>query len=311
MLGLNTNVWLAFAAVYAVLAVCTVVLYFVRTRRPERDLTELWQRTRSWWFMVTAIVVAILLGAPGVIALFAFVSFLALREYLSIVPSRKEDRLVVLLSYFVIPANYALIATDHYGIFLIFVPIYVFVFFPFVMVCIGQVKRFLAFMGTLHWGHMTAVYNISYVAFLMMLPAGRNPDGAGPGLVVFLLGLTSLNDVAQYAWGKLIGGPKIVPSVSPNKTWAGFLGGWATTVAASVLVAPFLTPFTLSTSLLVGAVIGLAGFAGDVTISAVKRDLEFKDTSDLIPGHGGILDRVDSLTFTAPLYFHLLYFFHF
>ena len=311
MLGLTINVWLAFLAVYFLLGLGVIALFGLRARHPGRLYTELSQRIQSWWVMVTVLVAAIVAGAPGVIALFAFVSFLALREYLSIVPSRREDRLVVLLSYFIIPANYALIAANRYGIFLVFVPIYVFVFFPFVLVCIGQVKRFLSFMGALHWGHMTAVYNISHVAVLMMLPESRNPKGGDAGLVVFLLALTALNDVAQYIWGKLIGGPKIVPSVSPNKTLAGFLGGVATTVLVSWLVAPYLTPLSFWTSLLMGAVVAVAGFAGDVTISAVKRDLGLKDTSNLIPGHGGILDRVDSLTFTAPLFFHILYFFHY
>ena len=310
MLGLQTNVWLAFAVIYALLALSAVILARLRQRHPDRDYGELALRLRSWAVMITVLVVAIALGAVGVIVLFAFISFLALREYLSIVPSRREDRAVILLSYLVIPMNYGLIAFDRYGIFLIFVPVYVFLFFPFVMVCIGQVKRFLSFMGTLHWGQVIAVYNLSYVAMLSMWTDAINPVAGTAGLIVFLLLLTELNDVAQYVWGKLIGGPKIVPSVSPNKTWAGFLGGVATTIVVSVLVAPLLTPLTLATSLLIGAVVAVAGFAGDVTISAVKRDLDLKDTSTLIPGHGGILDRVDSLAFTAPLFFHIVYFFH-
>ncbi len=309
MLGFHDNVLWAFGAIYGVLLIGTVAAYVMSARAADAGPTELVQRIRSWWVMITLVVVALALGPTGVILLFAFISYIALREYLSIIPSRKEDRLVIFLAYFVIPANTLLIWFDHYGIFVIFVPIYVFLLFPFVMALIGQVKHFLTFMGTLHWGLMTSVYNISYVAYLMMLPPEGNPNGGGAALVVFVLAVTQFNDVAQYVWGKLIGAPKIIPKVSPNKTWAGFLGGLATTTAVAFVVAPLLTPFNWWQSLLVGGVIGLAGFAGDVTISAVKRDLEIKDTSSLIPGHGGILDRIDSLTFTAPLFFHILYFY--
>ncbi len=311
MFQISTNVMMALAAVYAILILGTLIVFSLRWARSSQDYTDLSHNIRSWWVMITVLAVAIVIGAPGVILLFSLISFLALREYLSIVPSRIEDRSVILLSYFVIPLNYGLIAFGRYGIFLIFVPIYVFVFFPFVMVCIGQVKRFLSFMGSLHWGQMTAVYNISYVAYLMMLPWDGNPNGGGPALVVFLLTLTEFNDVSQYLWGKLIGGPKVVPSVSPNKTWAGLVGGVVSSTIVAIPMALWLTPFVPWQAALVGAVIGIAGFAGDVTMSAIKRDLNLKDTSTLIPGHGGILDRIDSLTFTAPLFFHLLYFFHY
>src|SRR5262249_26124885 len=117
------------------------------------------------------------------------------------------------------------------------------------------------------------------------------------------------NDVLQYVTGKLFGRRKIMPTVSPNKTWEGFLGGWILTAALIVLVAPYLTPLTGAGLWITAVALPLAGFAGDVTISAVKRDIGVKDTSRFIPGHGGVLDRADSLVFTAPLYFHLLAFF--
>lgn len=123
--------------------------------------------------------------------------------------------------------------------------------------------------------------------------------------------LTQLNDVAQYLWGKSLGRHKIVPKVSPNKTWAGFLGGVATTTLLAWLIAPWLTPLTEMESVLAGLLIGVCGFVGDVVISALKRDIGVKDSGSLLPGHGGILDRLDSLTYTAPLFFHFIRYLHY
>lgn len=109
----------------------------------------------------------------------------------------------------------------------------------------------------------------------------------------------------------MLGKKKIIPKVSPNKTWAGFIGGVLTTTVLAVILAPLITPFSLFASIIAGLYIGLTGFIGDVNISALKRDLNIKDTSAIIPGHGGILDRVDSLTYTAPLFFHFTRYFYF
>lgn len=296
-------------AIYGALAIGTAVAGVARARKGDAA-KDLWQRCISWWWMITAASAALLIGPAGVLVFFSFVSYLALQEFLSIIPSRKEDRLIILLAYLVIPANALLIWMNLYGIFLIFIPVYAFVLFPFLLVMAGQVKRFLNFTGALHWGMVLTVYNIGYVPYLMELRGSVMPAG-GVGLVLALLLLTELNDVAQFVSGKLIGGPKIVPNVSPKKTWAGFIGGVVTTTAVSAFLTPLLTPFDATISVLVGFVIAVAGFAGDVTMSAIKRDLGLKDTSALIPGHGGILDRIDSLTFTAPLYFHILIYFCF
>jgi phosphatidate cytidylyltransferase len=158
---------------------------------------------------------------------------------------------------------------------------------------------------------MATVFSLSHLAFLLALPEGGNPAGGGAGLVLFLVFLTEFNDVAQYVWGKLFGRHKIVPKVSPNKTWEGFLGGVATSAVCAWLLAPLLTPLSLEHSLAVGFIIPLAGFVGDVVVSAVKRDIGVKDSGSLLPGHGGILDRIDSLTYTAPLFFHFIRYFYY
>ncbi|WP_229598652.1 phosphatidate cytidylyltransferase, partial [Vibrio cholerae] len=177
-------------------------------------------------------------------------------------------------------------------------------------VLIGDTKGFIRSAGIIHWAMMLTVFCISHMAYLLVLPS-LNPDAGSLGMLLFLLVMTQFNDVAQYVWGKSFGKHKIVPKVSPNKTWQGFIGGTLTVVTVSYFAAPYLTPLTAAQGLVGGVIIALSGFIGDLVISSVKRDLRIKDTSQFIPGHGGILDRVDSLMFTAPLFFHYLYYLYY
>ena len=297
--------------VYALLVVASLVQWAMQRRRPERDLGELRSRIRSWWVMVTLFTAAMLLSPTASVVFFAFVSFLAFKEYLSIIPTRRADRRVLFWAYLTIPVQYAWVGAGQYGLFIVFIPVYAFLLLPIPMVIIGETREFLRAAGTLHWGLMATVFSISHVAYLLVLPGGNaSAVAGGAGLVLYLLALTELNDVAQYVWGKSFGRHRIIPKVSPNKTWEGFVGGVATTVLLAVLLAPLLTPFTWPMAMAAGLIIGLGGFVGDVTISAVKRDLGVKDSGSVLPGHGGILDRVDSLTYTAPLFLHFTRYFY-
>ena len=147
------------------------------------------------------------------------------------------------------------------------------------------------------------------MAFLLVLPDDGKQTGAL--LVLFLVGLTEFNDIAQYLWGKSIGRIKVTPRVSPNKTLAGLVGGVATTTLMAALLGPLITPLSIPLSLLAGLIIGISGFCGDVVMSAIKRDIGVKDSGTLLPGHGGILDRLDSLIFTAPVFFHFIRYFYY
>ena len=139
---------------------------------------------------------------------------------------------MLLWAYLAIPVQYLWVGQEWYGMFIIFIPVYVFLFLPMVMVVIGETKDFLRAAGTLHWGMMTTVFSLSHLAFLLVLPEKGNPVGGGAGLLLYLVFLTQFNDVLQFVWGKTIGRHKIIPKVSPNKTWEGFLGGVCTTDAA-------------------------------------------------------------------------------
>ncbi len=157
---------------------------------------------------------------------------------------------------------------------------------------------------------MSTVYSIGYLAVYLVLPVSQNPSGGGVGLLLSILFLTVFNDFSQYLFGKLFGRHKIIPKVSPNKTWKGFWGGVVTTSVLAVIIAPHLTPLTFYEALFAGVFISLLGFTGDVTMSAIKRDIGVKDSGTLLPGHGGILDRLDSLIFTAPVFFHYVVYLH-
>lgn len=297
------------AAVFALLLAASVVNVLLVTLRPEKDWRELTLRIRTWWVIVVLFSLAILSPAWLALTFFGLVSFMALKEFLTLAPSRQADRMPLLWMFIAIPVNYGFIGSGWYGMFVVFIPVYVFLFLPARMVIAGDTLGFLRTASQLHWSLMTTVFAFSHVAFLLVLPADGKQTGAL--LVLFLVGLTEFNDVAQYIWGKSFGRIKVTPTVSPNKTLAGLLGGVATTALVALLLGPLLTPMSGAMALLSGVIIGVTGFCGDVVMSAIKRDCGVKDSGTLLPGHGGILDRLDSLIFTAPVFFHFIRYFYF
>jgi phosphatidate cytidylyltransferase len=271
--------------------------------------TDLKPRMQSWSLIVGVLAAALLAGAGVFILLFALVSFVALKEFLTLAPTRKEDRIVLLLAYLAVPVTYLSVWADEYILFLVLVPVYLFTLMAFAMALGGRTEKYLATAGIVYWGVVVCVTNLGYVPLLMQVPLAEAGPAGPAGLVLFVLLVTQLNDVAQYAWGKSFGRRKILPTVSPNKTWEGAIGGGATTAVAILVLGPLVTPLHGVGLWLLAVGLPIAGFAGDVTMSAIKRDLGVKDTGTLLPGHGGALDRLDSLTFTAPLFFHILAFF--
>ncbi len=302
---------IASAIIMALLVVASVIIGVLRRTKPGKTSEELHLRVQSWWVIVLLFLGAILVNGVTALLLFAFMSFLALKEYFALIPTRRADRRVLFWAYLAIPLQYWWAYCGWYGMFIIFIPVYMFLIIPMRMVSLEDTDGFLRAAGSIQWGLMITVFCLSHAAWLFVLPAAGNPAGGSAGLVLFLVGLTELNDIFQYLWGKSLGRAKILPKVSPNKTWVGFLGGLGTTIVLAVLIAPYLTPLTTGSAIVSGIIIGLGGFLGDVTVSALKRDLGIKDSGRLLPGHGGILDRVDSLMFTAPLFLHYIRYYYF
>jgi len=301
------NALFAIAGTFVLLVTATTVRHVLIWSSPSKDYTELKQRIQSWWWMISILVLCLFFGKKTSIFIFAFISFLALKEFLSIVPLRITDRRAIFWIYLALPLQYYWAYSGWYGMFIIFIPIYVFLLIPARLMLIGNTDGFIKSAGVLHWAIMLTVYSLSHIAYIFVLPE-KSPLSGNTGIVLFLLFTTQFNDVCQYLWGKMLGQHKIVPQVSPNKTWEGFIGGVVSIVIISGFLAPYLTPLSWIQGLGAGAIISVSGFIGDTVLSSVKRDLHIKDTGRLIPGHGGMLDRIDSLTYTAPLFFHYLYY---
>lgn len=305
-INLHKNLLIAIYGIFSLLIIASLVSILLSRFNPKQDFTELRQRIKTWWIMVGLFIFTLVLNKNLSLIFFAFVSFLALKEYFSLIPTRRSDRRVLFWAYLAIPVQYYWIGISWYGMFIIFIPVYVFLFLPFRMFLSGETDGFLRSSGTLHWGLMITVFCLSHAAYLLALNPAGNPNGGGAALLLYLIFLTEMNDISQYVWGKLFGKTKAIPKISPNKTLEGFIGGLFTTTLLAVALAKLLTPLNLIHSIMAGLLIAMSGFIGDIVISALKRDLGVKDSSSALPGHGGILDRVDSLIYTAPLFFHYI-----
>jgi phosphatidate cytidylyltransferase len=266
-------------------------------------------RIRAWWVMALIFLVAVATGTAVSILLFTLISFLALREFVTIVPTRLADHRALFWSFFVVtPLQYYLIWIGWYGMFSILIPVYVSIFLAIRTTLAGDTERFLERTATNYWGLMICVYFVSHVPALLTL---RIPGYAHQNakLMMFLVIVVQMSDVLQYVWGKSIGKRRIAPSISPNKTWEGLVGGilCATGIGAALWWA---TPFSPGAAALMAFVLAIMGFAGGLIMSAIKRDRGVKDFGALIEGHGGVLDRIDSLCFAAPVFFHLTRYFY-
>jgi phosphatidate cytidylyltransferase len=305
----QSHTFLLAAGVIGVLALASavgrVLKMTVASGGPHAAIDNLNARVKAWWLMVVVIGLALLAGKTGVIVLFAFASFVALREYTSIAPTRRGDHWALLLCFFVaIPFQYLLIWIEWYGLYSIFIPVYCFLVLPVLSVMRGEVRAFMQRAATLQWGLMICVYCISHVPALLTLDI-PGYEGRNAFLLVFLILIVQSSDVLQYVWGKLFGKTKIAPEVSPSKTVAGFVGGVAcTTVLGAALW--WITPFTLPQAALISFALALMGFLGGLVMSAIKRDRGVKDWGTMIEGHGGMLDRLDSVCFSAPVFFHIV-----
>jgi phosphatidate cytidylyltransferase len=302
---MNETFFMVLGGIVALLTLASLIGYGLERRaaRPESVATvrNLNARIRSWWVMVVVVGGAVALGPTVTIVLFALLSFMALREFWTLTPSRRGDHYALFLSFFVVlPLQYVLLGVDWYGMFAIFIPVYAFLILSAVTTLTGDTNEFLARSAKVQWGLMLTVYSISHAPALLLLDTGV-PSAL---LIVYLIIVVQLSDVFQYVWGKLIGKHRFSPNISPSKTVEGLVGGGLSAIVVGTLLYR-LTPFSPLQAAGVSAMIVTAGFFGGFVLSAIKRDLKAKDWGYIIEGHGGVLDRMDSLTFAAPLFFHV------
>jgi phosphatidate cytidylyltransferase len=276
-----------------------------RTDVSRATVANLNARTRAWWIMVLVFGGALAGGRIGTVMFFGLLSFLGLREFITLTPTRAGDHRSLFWAFFVItPAQYFFVGTEWYGMFTIFIPVYAFLFLPVRSALAGDCGQFLERAAKTQWGLMICVYCLSYAPALLSLRI-HGYEQQNVKLVIFLVAVVQMSDVLQYVWGKTLGRHKVAPLVSPSKTWEGLIGG---VLSASGLAAAlwWATPFTPLQAGMIGLAICIAGFCGGLVMSAIKRDRGVKDYGVLIEGHGGVMDRVDSLCFAAPVFFHIV-----
>lgn len=306
-MGYHTALISLLVAVLAVLVTAsTVALLLARSKGADDPLVEnLTARINAWWVMATVLGAAFWMGRPAVVLLFAICSFAALREFVTLTNARRADTwMLAALFYVALPVQYWAVWTDWYGFASIFIPVYVFLLMPILSALRGETENFLIRVAEVQWAAMIAIYCISHIPALLSLTI-PGFEGQTILLIAFLVIVVQASDVLQYIWGKLMGRRKIAPRLSPSKTVEGFAGGVgsATLLGASLW---WITPFTFWQAGLLALVIALMGFFGGLVLSAVKRDRGVKDWGATIAGHGGFIDRLDSLIFAAPIFFHLV-----
>lgn len=303
------EVYWILSSLLAAASLGNLIGYALERRRPnDSAIQNLNARIRSWWVMILVGGGALLAGQIAIILLFAGISILALREFVTQTPVRRADHSALFVCFFVaLPMQYVLIGVEWYGLFSIWIPVYCFLALAVVAALFSDTERFLDRTATLQWGLMVCVYCLSHIPALITL---RIPgyDNRAPLLMVFVVLIAQASDILQYCWGKLAGKHPVFPALSPSKTLEGLVGGVLSATVLGALLRP-ITPFTLWQAALMAFLIAILGFLGGLVMSAIKRDRGIKDWSHLIEGHGGMLDRMDSLCFSAPVFFHLTRYF--
>lgn len=294
----------------AILLVTASLAGYLLARRATSDAARLTvanlnARTRAWWMMVAVFVLALCVGPVGTAVMFGLSSFMALREFITLTPTKPGDHRTLFWVFFIItPLHYYFLAVRWYGMFVILIPVYAFLLVPMRSALAGDCECFLERTSKIQWGLMVCVYCISYAPAILLLLTIPGHEGQNAKLLFWFVTVVEMSDVLQYVWGKTCGRRKIAPTVSPGKTWEGFIGGGLTTIGLGAALW-WATPFSPLHAAGMAAIVVLMGFAGGLVMSAIKRDRGVKDWGHAIAGHGGFMDRMDSLAFAAPVFFHV------
>jgi phosphatidate cytidylyltransferase len=296
--------------VLVLLAIGSIVVHLLRHRSDpgiNHAILETFRlRVRSWWLLFTALAVTCLVSQIATVIMFGLIAFWALREFITLTPTRPGDHRTLFWVFFLVtPLQFLLVALGWYELQSILIPVYVFLFIPARIALAGDPKRFLERVAKIQVGVLICVYCLSFAPALMSL---KVHDDSIPfrsaGLLIFFVLIVQLSDALQYAWSQIPSRHLIVKSISPNRTWEGLIGG---TVSVTFIGAVlwWATPFPFWLAGLMSTVIAIMGFAGCITMSAIKRDRGVQDYGTLVQGHGGVLDRIDSLCFAAPVFYYL------
>jgi phosphatidate cytidylyltransferase len=286
----------------------SVLSFYLSDESKLKTVINFNARVKAWWAMVIIFFIATCVGKVASLFLFALISFLALREFVKLLPTNYADRRTLFATFFIItPIQYLLLAINWLALFLIFIPVYACLWIPIQNALAGDTRDFLGRSAKIQWALMICVYFVSYAPAVLYLKApGYEHQEAK--LLCFFVFVVQISDLMQYAFGKFIGRHKIIPTLSPNKTLEGFVGGICSATALGTCFY-WVTPFNPWQAGLMAALISVMGAAGGLVMSAIKRDYGIKDYGNLLPGHGGMMDRIDSLCFAAPVFYHVTRYF--
>jgi phosphatidate cytidylyltransferase len=313
--AMNTAMAALFGIVLGLLAVATVTGQIFK-RQPESGLNPAVvaafnTRLRVWW-MMCCLLAAAFWFPPGVsVFLFGAISFWALREFVTLTPTRRGDHRALFWVFFLFtPLQFVLVALDRpgqsstYGLYSVLIPVYGFLFIPARVAITGDYRRFLERVAKIQSGLLVCVYCLSFAPAILYLPIDTSP----PQLLFYFILMVQVSDGFQYLCGRMYGQHVIAPLVSSRRTWEGFLGGAGCTALVGMALYG-VTPFNPWQSAVMGLLISIMAFAGGMAMSAIKRDRGVKDYGTLVEGHGGVLDRIDSICYAAPVFFHVTRYF--
>lgn len=365
--------WLVFVVI--VILIASSVIGGTLKRQPDTAVNPALLRTfnlrvRAWWMMFAILAAGFLLQKVCTVILFGLVSFWALREFVTMTPTRRGDHRTLFWVFFIFtPIQYLLVGVgrsfvepqglwanwgadllglrgvDLYGLYSIMIPVYASLYIPARIALSGDARRFLERSAKIQAGLLICVYSLSYAPALLDLdfrtakpppaaagveaqlepevdaldqgpqaPGNAAPgrrrwtEGSQAGLLFYFVLVVQLGDILQYVWGKLLGHRVIAPEINASRTWEGFFGGVISTSIIGALLW-WATPFRIWEAACMSLVTAVMGFAGSMTMSAIKRDRGVTDTGTLVQGHAGVLDRIDSICFAAPVFFHLTRYF--
>ena len=314
--------WTIFA-IFACLIAGSTIRFVALRNTEEKKRHQRLASLRTWWMLATFVSAGLLAGRLGICLLLTAASCIAWFEITRMFGARSEDRFAIRAGYGLIVINYLLILLGAASLFSVFLPVGSLIALAVLLLIKDESQGYIRSAGALLWGMLFLGYGISHAALIMILPASSAGPLGPAGWFLFLIILTETDDIFQAIIGQLFGAHKrhrISPTISPNKTWEGFFGGMLVIVVLAPIIAPWLItlgqqagPFGLPEPLrpfvapmFAAILISLSGFFGDINMSAIKRDSGVKDSSNLLPGMGGVIDRVDSLTMTAPVFVYFI-----